>query len=120
MRMTEKRLTGLLLANAYDHANFERDLFEALGISEHPKRSVLFRLAWEYGHSAGHLDVWNHALDLVELMGRVTPEALALNEALHPTGHCRCFGEGTCEWCCKPCPGCGAKWMDCECPGATG
>lgn len=42
-------------------------------------------------------------------------------DPLHPTGKCRCAGEGKCEWCTTPtvcgctnatCPGCGADEFD--------
>ena len=39
----------------------------------------------------------------------------AADALLHPTGHCTCAGEGTCDWCTKPCPGCGEKYIECRC-----
>jgi hypothetical protein len=37
------------------------------------------------------------------------------DELLHPTGRCTCGGEGECVWCLKPCPGCGEKYIECQC-----
>lgn len=47
---------------------FKRDLFADLGISGHPKRDKMYSLAWEYGHSGGLAEVYDYALNLVELM----------------------------------------------------
>lgn len=48
------------------NALFRVDLFEFLGIIDNPKRDLLFEKA--YGHSSGHQEVVNYALDLVELI----------------------------------------------------
>lgn len=47
---------------------FERDLFEDLGITDNPKKDLLFSKAWDYGHSGGFSDVYNHARELVDLI----------------------------------------------------
>lgn len=47
---------------------FKPDLFADLGITDNPKREELFRLAWSYGHASGYEDVYNYALDLVDLI----------------------------------------------------
>lgn len=49
-------------------AEFKSDLFEDLGITDNPKRELLFRLAWGMGHSHGYSDVYSIACDLVELI----------------------------------------------------
>lgn len=50
------------------HDEFLRDLFEDLGITDNPKKDLLFSKAWDYGHSGGYSDVYNHACDLVDLI----------------------------------------------------
>jgi hypothetical protein len=50
------------------HTLFEKDLFEDLGITDHPKKGLLFSKAWEMGHSSGYHEVYTVAQDLVELI----------------------------------------------------
>ncbi len=50
------------------HDNFRKDLFEDLGISNNPKKDLLYSKAWENGHSAGFSEVYNVACDLVDLI----------------------------------------------------
>ncbi len=47
---------------------FKKDLLEDLGITDHPKADKLYDMAWEDVHSAGLEEVYNVALDLVELL----------------------------------------------------
>lgn len=47
---------------------FKNDLFADLGISDNPRRQVLFSKAWERGHSYGLQEIYNVACDLVELI----------------------------------------------------
>jgi hypothetical protein len=47
---------------------FKEDLFKDLRISDNPKRHKLFQKAWESGHAYGCENVYNKALDLVELI----------------------------------------------------
>lgn len=47
---------------------FKADMFDDLGISDNPKRNELYRVAWDYGHSSGIQEVYNYALDLVDLI----------------------------------------------------
>jgi hypothetical protein len=47
---------------------FVRDFFEQLGISDHPKRELLFEKAWEYGHASGYSDVMQWGYNLVNLI----------------------------------------------------
>lgn len=49
-------------------AEFKRDLFEELGIANHPMREKLYSKAWENGHSSGFQEVYNCALNLVDLI----------------------------------------------------
>lgn len=46
---------------------FKEDLFADLGISDHPLRDKLFSKAWDDGHSSGYSEVYNCALNLVDL-----------------------------------------------------
>ena len=48
--------------------DFKNDLFLVLGVSQNPKRELMYKLAWDYGHSSGYQEVYNYALDLVELI----------------------------------------------------
>ena len=47
---------------------FKADVFQVLGVSDNPKRDLMYKIAWDYGHSAGYQEVYNHAIDLVELI----------------------------------------------------
>ncbi len=47
---------------------FAQDLFKDLGIENHPMRDKLFSKAWEDGHSNGLSEVYNCALNLVDLI----------------------------------------------------
>lgn len=47
---------------------FKNDVFADLGISDNPRRQVLFSKAWERGHSSGLQEIYNVACDLVELI----------------------------------------------------
>jgi len=47
---------------------FRQDLFKELDIVDHPKRDLLFQKAYERGHSAGFSEVYQVALDMVDLI----------------------------------------------------
>lgn len=47
---------------------FKSDLFEELEIQENPKRELLYRKAYELGHSYGFSEIYCYACDLVELI----------------------------------------------------
>jgi hypothetical protein len=47
---------------------FKVDLLLALNIQDHPKAGTLWRIAWDYGHSYGYLEVAYYAEELVELL----------------------------------------------------
>lgn len=47
---------------------FKQDLFEELGIQNHPKREALFNKAWENYSIDGYYQVWLEAKSLVELL----------------------------------------------------
>jgi len=44
------------------------DLAHAYGVPRDEKFEKAWKLAWEYGHSAGYTEVENHFNDLVELI----------------------------------------------------
>jgi hypothetical protein len=50
------------------YAQFQNDLFENFNVTDNPKRSKCFELAWEKGHSNGLEEVYNEFYDLVELI----------------------------------------------------
>lgn len=57
----------------YDDVNkltneFKINALKELGIYQHPKASRCWELAWDYGHSAGFIEVFNYLDDLSELM----------------------------------------------------
>ena len=75
--VVETEVDGVAYKLAFDayHAaeqavydNFKNDLFADLGISDNPRRHVLFAKAWERGHSSGLQEIYNVACDLVELI----------------------------------------------------
>lgn len=47
---------------------FIPDLFADFGVTNNPKAEKAYRLAYEYGHSAGYYEVVNYFSDLVELI----------------------------------------------------
>lgn len=47
---------------------FEIDLAEEFGISAHPKRSTLWQIAWDLGHSAGYTEIFSYYSDLSRLL----------------------------------------------------
>lgn len=47
---------------------FETALAQSLGLLNHPKWPILYRIAWEYGHSSGYSEIENYALTLAELL----------------------------------------------------
>jgi hypothetical protein len=47
---------------------FKKDLFEKLGIEDNPKKDKLYDKAYEMGHSGGFTEIYNYAVDLVELI----------------------------------------------------
>lgn len=53
-------------ARLYD--KFKADLFDDLGITGHPKADKLYMIAYSRGHSAGFQEVYNEALELVDLI----------------------------------------------------
>jgi hypothetical protein len=55
------------LMSLIDH-RFKEWLFQTLKISDNPKKEILYRIAYERGHSSGFREVYNEALDLVELI----------------------------------------------------
>ncbi len=53
---------------AEKEAAFKAQLFKDLGIEDHPKKDILYRIAWEWGHAYGLHEVRTYAEDLVELI----------------------------------------------------
>lgn len=49
-------------------AEFKRDVCEDLDIANHPKRDMLWDMAWQRGHSDGQQAVYDEASELVELL----------------------------------------------------
>ncbi len=47
---------------------FKEELFKDLCIEDNPKRDLLFQKAWDSGHASGWHEVWNHAVELVDLI----------------------------------------------------
>ena len=62
-----KKIQKTNAQTGYD-GDFSTDVFEALGISDNPKKWDVFNLAWEYGHSYGYSEVWNYLMDLADLI----------------------------------------------------
>lgn len=47
---------------------FKAALAKELGLAGHPKYDLLFRMAWEEGHSSGYSEVANYADTFAELL----------------------------------------------------
>ena len=50
------------------HDQFKQDMFEELGVTDNPKKDLLFSKAWEMGHSYGFSEVFHYAEELVDLI----------------------------------------------------
>jgi hypothetical protein len=50
---------------------FKQAVLEELGIENHPKAPILWKLAWEAGHNSSFYDVLSHAEDFSELLSEV-------------------------------------------------
>jgi hypothetical protein len=50
------------------YAQFKKDLFAYLEITDHPKAEKLFALAWSHGHASGYSEVAVYADEFVELL----------------------------------------------------
>jgi hypothetical protein len=50
------------------YKQFKHDIEEEHGVLNHPKADVLWRLAWEHGHSCGYSEVASYWVDFVELI----------------------------------------------------
>ena len=48
------------------HNLFKQDLFDELGISNHPKKDKIFEYAWQEGHGGGLSAVLSQADEIVE------------------------------------------------------
>lgn len=71
----DEQMTAFRVELAHYHAisaaleaEFKSDLEAYFGVSNHPKRDLLYHKAWERGHSAGLSEVANVYSDLVELI----------------------------------------------------
>ncbi|AGS80939.1 hypothetical protein [Caulobacter phage Cr30] len=47
---------------------FKQDLEEEFDVQNNPKKDLLFSKAWEQGHAYGFNEVYNHYIDLVDLI----------------------------------------------------
>jgi hypothetical protein len=47
---------------------FKHDLEVEYALTKHPKRDLLFSLAWSIGHSSGYSEVWNYYNEMAELL----------------------------------------------------
>jgi hypothetical protein len=56
------------IENTRLYNEFKRDLFEEFGVENHPKREIVFEMAWERAHSSGYYEVYLAFEDLVELI----------------------------------------------------
>ena len=61
---------------------FRVDLLDCLCVAGHPKADVLWRLAWERGHSNGYEEVLTEAMDLIELMELMDVEGGSFEDAV--------------------------------------
>ena len=56
------------LANIDSKKALANYIFEKLEIQDNPKKYQLFNLAYEYGHSARNEEIYNYAVDFVDLI----------------------------------------------------
>jgi len=50
------------------NVKFAEDLHDEFGVSDNPKRDVLFSIAWDKGHSDGYSEVYAQYAELVPLI----------------------------------------------------
>jgi hypothetical protein len=50
------------------NSEFEDDLAAEFGVTDNPKRHVLYGIAWDRGHSGGYSEVYGVYADLVDLI----------------------------------------------------
>jgi len=50
------------------YQKFMQDMFNEFGVSDNPKRGLLFSKAWEQGHSEGYESVYDSFSDMVDLI----------------------------------------------------
>jgi hypothetical protein len=70
-KLTEEERAALIEARkleAEEEKRFKEQLFKELNIENHPMRDILYRIAWENGHSSGLHEVKWWADELVELI----------------------------------------------------
>jgi len=73
--------------------NIVDDIIDVSAAAESGSYRPIFR-------AAGHDDrAQEEASALLELLEALDSIGFHLTEPLHPTGKCRCAGEGECEWC---------------------
>ena len=68
VKITRDLIVSRIDKNQYFGDDFKKDLLEYLNISNHPKASHLFRIAYELGHAYGYHEVLIYAEDLVKLI----------------------------------------------------
>lgn len=50
---------------------FYDDAIKEAGLSNHPKKDIIYSKAWEDGHSGGYSEVFNKLLDLAEFVEKL-------------------------------------------------
>lgn len=50
------------------HAEFEADVLEEVGLTNHPKAGKVYAKAWEMGHASGYAEVAHYVFDLAEIV----------------------------------------------------
>lgn len=65
---TDARRKYHLEVDEFEKSKFKVALFEELGIVGHPKAEMLFNMAWLRGYGNGLYEVFQEALELVELI----------------------------------------------------
>lgn len=49
-------------------ARFQVDALADVGLTHHPKAKKAFELAWSYGHASGLREVYDHLVELADLL----------------------------------------------------
>lgn len=47
---------------------FKKDLFEEFGVEDNPKKNRAFEIAWDRGNTEGFYSVYNHFVEIIELI----------------------------------------------------
>lgn len=67
-RIVHQRRQAYIAEAVRLEALFKSDALKELGLTDHPKADLLYRISYDRGHSSGYGEIWNELLELSELV----------------------------------------------------